>query len=575
VTEVLVGLPIAVDRDLVSARAAARAAAQAVGFATPQQTRFATAVSELVRTALFVLGGGELQLAITTDPGGVRLDATVIDRKRRKSAVDIDTDAGIAIARRLTEHFETTTDVTGGTRLTLGIALPRGRPFDQATIERWRDQLVEVVGRTDLDHLRDRNVEMAAMLEQLEAQIERAETAVAEVAEARRVAEAASASKAAFLAYISHEIRTPLHAILGFAELLHDTELTADQLELLEPLRTSGLHLRSLINDTLDLSKIESGRLELEGRPFEIRGCVDEALDLLAAQAVTRRVELIAVVDRAVPAVVIGDETRVRQILMNYLSNAVKFSRDAAVSLHVTVTPAGDAAELCFEVRDRGVGIPPEMHDRLFQPFTQADATTTRTFGGTGLGLSINASLAGLMGGRVWFESEPGTGSTFFATVVLPVGPSSVDAGSDGHHIVRRSPPGDELPPMRVLLVDDSAPSQDVGQHLLASLGIQPAIAANGRQALAVVQTEPYDVVLMDLDMPIMNGFAATQAIRSLGTAVHQPWIVAMTANAMHGERDRCLAVGMNDYLAKPVDRERLRAALHSATAQATAGPLA
>jgi signal transduction histidine kinase/CheY-like chemotaxis protein len=598
-----VGVPIAVDRDLVTVRAVARAAAAAVGLGAPQQTRFATAVSELARTSLAARGGGALEVAITADHGVRRLEATVADRGGRGGPPGPDDDAGPAVARRLADHFTADATAAGGLRVTVGMDLSAAPSHDAATLAAWRGALAEVVGRSDLDHLRDRNVEMTAMLDRLNAEMERAEAAMAEAAAARRAAEEASGYKAAFLAHLSHEIRTPLHAILGFARLLEDTTLSEEQRELLEPIRTSGLHLRSLIDDTLDLSKIEAGRLELEARPLDVRRCVQEALDLVAVQAAARRIELVAAVGAEVPGAVVGDETRVRQILVNYLSNAVKFSQGREVVVTVTASPpgaeVGAPVELCVSVRDHGVGIPPEAQDRLFQAFTQADPATTRTFGGTGLGLSINRSLAELMGGRVWFESEPGVGSTFSATMVLPVAaprpvsatapaaaPAAPPAAAVAAGAGEQPPVGDParapaagtdrprgaadapLPRLRVLLVDDSEPSQDIGRRMLTSLGIRCAVAVNGREAVSAVHGQPFDVVLMDLDMPVMNGFAATRAIRDLGAAVRQPWIVAVTANAIHGERDRCLAAGMNDYLAKPVDRDRLRAALRDVPVQ-------
>tara|TARA_R110000787_G_scaffold8607_6_gene29271 strand:+ start:8417 stop:11041 length:2625 start_codon:yes stop_codon:yes gene_type:complete len=735
---VLITLPLSGAKDMAHCRQQVRELCGEAQSSAQETTRFATAVSEVTRQAVRH-GGGTAEIAIEIEDQRSTLHVVVRDQgtltpdpgprsPRREESLDA--------ARKLNSFLDVEPLTGGGFAVTVSLPLIERKPPDAITLEQWRAMMQRRSGVTADELLAQQNRELTQTMLALQRRESELRIRVDEIRslnqeletnnkglvkihtqlaernkeldEARRVAETATDTKASFLANMSHEIRTPMNAVVGLTDLLRRTPLDEVQREHVNIIQSSAAHLLEILDDILDFSKIESDKLELEKRCFRLRDCIESAIELVSVRASEKSLDVICLIAASVPEWVLGDETRVRQILVNYLSNAIKFTDTGEIVVTGTASPLPHGEfQIRMEVQDTGIGIAEDRRDRLFQSFSQADTSTTREFGGTGLGLAICKRLAEMMGGSVGASSEPGVGSNFWFSlqVALPQEPpqglasdslpalegrrilvvaksaalaamlgqmmeawhiSAVVANDVENAIAQlRSPPnfdaaiidssfceqdpaglsqqiqeavhGSQSLPLvllgaqgsaspgsryfasvlakptrqaalfdvlvwlfakggisarktlpgerrlsereedysgnlnlKILLTEDNSVNQMVAVKMLELLGCTVDVAENGREAVRCAEQNTYDLILMDMHMPVLDGISATREIRRILNPERSPPIVAMTASALEGERERCLAAGMQDFLAKPVQLANLADALQRNTQHIT-----
>ena len=394
-----------------------------------------------------------------------------------------------------------------------------------------------------------------------------------ELITAKEAAIAASLAKSEFLANMSHEIRTPMNGVLGMLQLVQDTPLTEEQRDFITTARASAEALLHLLNDILDFSKIEAGRLDLDKAPFELRSLILTLVKGFSVITNDKQIELTTAIADDVPRVLVGDALRLRQILANLVGNAIKFTEQGGICVAVkTQAQRAEQVTLLFSVADTGVGVASDKLASIFDAFVQADTSVTRRFGGTGLGLTISARLVAMMGGRIWVESTLGQGSTFYFTAVFELASAlpgdqtpPPESGASVTMPAANSDAGAATPHLRILLAEDNAVNQKLAVRLLTKQGYAVTVANNGREALDALAQADYDVVLMDVQMPEMDGLEAVRQIRQRehGQPHHLP-VIAMTAHAMQGDRERCLEAGMDDYVSKPIKVDELLRAINA-----------
>ncbi len=427
-------------------------------------------------------------------------------------------------------------------------------------LRRSRDELeLRVLERTaDLSQAKE---DLEVVNEELQKEISWHEQLEKELVKAKEGAEAAVEAKAAFLANMSHELRTPMNAVIGFSSLLLDDNLTQEQKSYVEGIREGGEALLAIISNILEFSRAEKEKLELERQPLSLRHCIEESMDMIALQAEQKGLSLAYTISYGTPNTIIGDPGRIRQVIINLLSNAVKFTDKGDISVSVSSKAfEGNKCRITFAVKDTGIGIPKDKMAGLFQPFEQLEYIISRKRDGVGLGLAICKELVELMGGEIWVESDDGKGSTFRFTILAEaVASKQPDFGGVGRDTADDNFLGQRH--LSILVAEDNPSNQRVLVEMLRKMGYRPDAVAEGREVLQALKIRSYDLVLMDIRMPEMDGITATREIRKLWPD-NGPKVIAITAFAMNGDCEKCLEAGMDDYIAKPVQKNELNAIL-------------